>query len=237
MCDSNKKPVVSGIWNQDLKIIPEQRSGLPPVKKIKTLNPSMGLSSPPENPAPARAPIQAPSLPLIAPVSVKGPEDKKFDLNLSEESSDDDGTGGEKVKKTRPADRMTDLCKLSLMDHDYCYTAWYAAQPSEDLGDMEKLLSTVAMGSDNNQLVSPPLNMPLKVRSLRKPIISNMKSESFCDFFQPDECLLLPQVPIAPSKLPKKHKKKKESKKKKKKKKKKKQKQEDGSSSSRYTKN
>lgn len=56
------------------------------------------------------------------------------------------------------------MCKLSLLDHDYCYTAWCAAQPSEDLGDMEKLLSTVAMGGENSQLVSPPLAMmPMKV--------------------------------------------------------------------------
>ena len=93
---------------------PQQQQ--PPVKKIKTLNPSMGLSAPPENepdpdppaavsapendiPIPARAPekvaVRSPVL-----VKAKGPEGKQFHLNLSEESSDDETDGkGEKVKK------------------------------------------------------------------------------------------------------------------------------------------
>ncbi len=79
---------------------------------------------------------------------------RAWDVLLSESSSDSDGEDGPKgPKKAKIVERLTDR-KLSIKDHDYCHAAFAAAQPTEDLSEMGKILSDVALGAAEPVCVS-----------------------------------------------------------------------------------
>ncbi len=101
----------------------------PPKKTIKTLNP----------------------ITVTSTTNLGG-----WHVDLSESSGDEEnGAGGPASgpKKARIVERVID-CKVSLRDHDYCYASFRAAQPAEDLSEMGKILSDVAIGS--TEQVSTP---------------------------------------------------------------------------------
>jgi len=80
-----------------------------------------------------------------------------WDVALSESSSDSDGEGQSGQICPKPARIMTTRRpsrQVSLLDHDYCREAYLAAlappplpEPQEDLSEMGKILSDVAIGA------------------------------------------------------------------------------------------
>ncbi len=138
--------IVSSIWNQDLlDIIPEPAPGEGKVDPVREAEKKKDRKSE------SRKTIKTltPSL--------------GWDVALSESSSDSDGEGdggGSRApKKAKIVERLTDR-KLSLKDHDYCFAAFQAAQPTEDLSEMGKILSDVALGAAEPAYKSPEAELP-----------------------------------------------------------------------------
>lgn len=112
-----KQPVVSGIWNQDLMFIGEA----PPPPIEPTLN------------------NKQKKIKTLNPTLAKS-----WDVILSESS---DESGSEKPRKPRIVERTPVDRRISLRDHDYCPEVFAMVnEPIEDLSEMDKLLSQVAMG-------------------------------------------------------------------------------------------
>ncbi|TRY61774.1 hypothetical protein TCAL_12268 [Tigriopus californicus] len=112
-----KQPVVSGIWNQDLMFIGEA----PPPPIEPNLN------------------NKQKKIKTLNPTLAKS-----WDVILSESS---DESGGEKPRKPRIVERTPVDRRISLRDHDYCPEVFAMVnEPVEDLSEMDKLLSQVAMG-------------------------------------------------------------------------------------------
>ena len=168
-------PVVSSIWNQDLMFmgvdtgVDDESSAAAaaeneeegPKKGLKTLG-GDGTEALEEAPKPA------------TPAAIT-----RWELDLSESSGESDGEGGgasrpkkpKLVKATRPAAaavrRSTGAVTrfVALKDHDYCYQSFMAAQPKEDLSEMDKILSNVALGAE---ATSPGSRKKKKKKKKRK---------------------------------------------------------------------
>ena len=190
--EDDLNPVLGGIWNQDLlfvggakeepKVSPPKKSGC---KVLKPRYPGSSdsqkeLKTMPPQPKKVKEGVESGS--VNRKMGSAG-----WDVLLSESSDDDDS---EQPKKVQILERDYVDQRVGLRDHDYCYEAYLFSQnepkPKEDLSEMDKILSNVAMGEeplDQSSVTEQPekRKKKKKEKKKRKKMKRKRSSESEVD--------------------------------------------------------
>ena len=147
---NKSSPVVGGIWNQDLMFVcnGEQQEMESSSKEPESEANKMNR---PQWEGPGDQTIERLDAKTINKKLVTG---QGWDVVLSESSDDSDAEGTVPKKARKIKERKLLDVRTSLADHDYCFEAYLAStrpppkpEVVEDLSEMDKILSNVAMGA------------------------------------------------------------------------------------------
>jgi hypothetical protein len=149
--DTKINPVLGGIWNQDLMFVTNADNKLddPSVKKTKgckVMKPKYQIDDFKKD----GKVITNSGLKSLTPQTTRPGE---WEVMLSESSgSDNEGPRKPMIKEKTVYDK-----RVALKDHDYCFAAFALTkeeEKKEDLSEMDKIMSNVALGALDNSLTS-----------------------------------------------------------------------------------
>ena len=152
--EETTNPVLGGIWNQDLMFVSNAANNSDPQVPVeeprkkggcKVLKPRYQI----EDDKKSSQGLKTSGLKSLMPTNAETSK-KSWEVLLSESSGSDNEN--EVPKKARIVEK--DVCdkRVALKEHDYCFAVYKLARelpekPKEDLSEMDKILSNVALGA------------------------------------------------------------------------------------------